>query len=42
MNEQKTAILIDSGCDLPERIRKKYDIEIIPRRITRTAWTSIR
>ena len=33
MNEQKTAILIDSGCDLPERIRKKYDIEILPLRV---------
>ena len=33
MNEQKTAVLIDSGCDLPERIRNKYDIEILPLRV---------
>ena len=30
MNEQKTAILIDSGCDLSEGLRKKYDIRVIP------------
>lgn len=33
MNEQKTAVLIDSGCDIPERIRRKYDIEILPLRV---------
>ena len=33
MNPQKTAILIDSGCDLPTHIREKYDIEMIPLRV---------
>ncbi len=26
MNEQKTAILVDSGCDIPKVIREQYDI----------------
>lgn len=30
MNRQKTAILIDSGCDIPSKIRKEYEIEILP------------
>ena len=33
MNPQKTAILIDSGCDLPAHIREEYDIEMIPLRV---------
>ena len=33
MNSQKTAILIDSGCDLPTHIREEYDIEMIPLRV---------
>lgn len=33
MNAQKTAILIDSGCDLPAHIREEYDIEMVPIRV---------
>lgn len=33
MNDQKTAILIDSGCDVPEVVRQQYDIRIIPLRV---------
>lgn len=30
MNNQKTAILIDSGCDIPAPVRKEYNIDILP------------
>ena len=30
MNPQKTAVLIDSGCDIPADIREQYGIEILP------------
>lgn len=30
MNDQKTAVVVDSGCDVPEEIRRKYDIRILP------------
>lgn len=30
MNPQKCAVLIDSGCDLPESVRKRYDIFMLP------------
>ncbi len=30
MNEQKTAVLIDSGCDVPRVVREQYDIRILP------------
>ena len=33
MNEQKTAVMIDSGCDLPESVRKELDIRILPLRV---------
>lgn len=33
MNEQKTAILVDSGCDIPKVIREQYDIRILPLRV---------
>ena len=33
MNEQKTAVLIDSGCDVPAEFRKKYDIWMLPLRV---------
>ena len=33
MNEQKTAVLIDSGCDVPEVVRRQYDIRIISLRV---------
>ena len=38
MNEQKTAILVDSGCDIPKVIREQYDIRILPLRVI---WISI-
>lgn len=33
MNQQKTAILIDSGCDIPARLRERYGLEILPLRV---------
>lgn len=30
MNEQKTAILVDSGCDIAPAQREKYNIEVLP------------
>ena len=33
MNAQKTAVLIDSGCDVPAAVRKELDIRILPLRI---------
>lgn len=30
MNPQKTAVLIDSGCDIPANVRDQYNIEILP------------
>lgn len=33
MNEQKTAIIIDSGCDVPKVVREEYDIRILPLRV---------
>lgn len=30
MNDQKTAVVVDSGCDVPEEIRRKYDIRLLP------------
>ncbi len=33
MNDQKTAILIDSGCDVPPVIREQYGIYVIPLRV---------
>lgn len=33
MNEQKTVIMIDSGCDVPRVIREQYDIRILPLRV---------
>ena len=33
MNEQKVAVLIDSGCDVPKDFRQKYDIWMLPLRV---------
>ena len=33
MNQQKICILVDSGCDVPETIRKEYDIRVLPLKI---------
>lgn len=33
MNKQKVAILADSGCDVPQELRRKYDIRILPLRV---------
>ena len=33
MNEQKVAVLIDSGCDVPAEFRKKYHIWMLPLRV---------
>ena len=33
MNEQKVAVLIDSGCDVPVDFRQKYDIWMLPLRV---------
>lgn len=33
MNDQKTAILIDSGCDIPARLRERYGIDVLPLRV---------
>ena len=33
MNEQKVAVLIDSGCDVPADFRQKYDIWMLPLRV---------
>lgn len=33
MNDQKVAILADSGCDIPKDIVEKYDLKILPLRI---------
>lgn len=30
MNEQKTAVVVDSGCDVSPEFRKKYDIRLLP------------
>ena len=29
MNDSKIAILVDSGCDLPENIVRQYDIKVL-------------
>ena len=33
MNQQKTAIIIDSGCDIPKEELEKFDITVIPLRV---------
>lgn len=33
MNQQKIAILVDSGCDVPKSIREQYDIRVLPLKI---------
>lgn len=33
MNRQKTAIMVDSGCDLPRRFVQKHDIRVVPLRV---------
>ncbi len=33
MIQYKTAILIDSGCDVPARLRERYGLEILPLRV---------
>jgi len=33
MNDQKTAVVIDSGCDVPKRICEMYDIRVLPLRV---------
>lgn len=33
MNQQKICILVDSGCDVPALLRKKYDIRVLPLKI---------
>ena len=33
MNQQKIAILVDSGCDVPEEWRKRYGMYLLPLRI---------
>lgn len=33
MNQQKICVLADSGCDVPENLRKKYDIRVLPLKI---------
>lgn len=33
MNQQKICILVDSGCDVPLKIREQYDIRVLPLKI---------
>lgn len=33
MNPQKICILVDSGCDVPENVRRQYDIRVLPLKI---------
>ena len=33
MNEQKTAILVDSGCDIPAELCQELDIRVLPLRV---------
>lgn len=33
MNKDKTAVMIDSGCDVPKEVRDKLDIYILPLRV---------
>ena len=33
MNQQKIAIVVDSGCDVPEEWRKRYGMYLLPLRI---------
>lgn len=33
MNQQKICILVDSGCDVPENLRRQYDMRVIPLKI---------
>ena len=33
MNQQKTAIIVDSGCDIPKDELEKYDITVVPLRV---------
>ena len=33
VNQQKICIFVDSGCDVPEALRKKYDIRMLPLKI---------
>ena len=33
MNNQKIAILVDSGCDVPHKVCEQYDIRVLPLRI---------
>lgn len=33
MNQQKICILVDSGCDVPEALRRRYDMRVIPLKI---------
>lgn len=30
MNKQKTAVVVDSGCDVSPEFRQKYDIRLLP------------
>ena len=33
MNQQKIAILVDSGCDVPQAVRQAYDMRVLPLKI---------
>ena len=33
MNRQKICILVDSGCDVPQKLREAYDIRVLPLKI---------
>ncbi|MER2064118.1 MAG: DegV family protein, partial [Alkalibacterium sp.] len=33
MNKNKIAVLTDSGSDVPQEIKEKYDVKVIPLKI---------
>ena len=33
MNKEKVAVLTDSGCDVPQNFREKYNIWMLPLRV---------
>ena len=33
MNREKVAILVDSGCDVPQNLREQHDIRVLPLKI---------
>ncbi len=33
MNKEKVAILVDSGCDVPQELRERYDMRVLPLKI---------